>query len=214
MKGGRSLKKDRVSKNYFEDKTRFADLLNGVVFDGEAVLQADDIHERKRDVKFHEGNKKKEKYIEVTRDIVNEVDVQATVIMVALENQSEIHYAMPLRVMAGDCGCYHEQWKRISGINKEQKDLTKAEFLSGFRKNDRLIPSISIVIYLGENPWDGPRTLKDMFELKKMPVALQKYVADYPMFLLEVRRFKELEKFQTDLKYVFGYLQNSGSEET
>ena len=206
------LKKDRVSKIYFEDKARFADLLNGFVFHGKAVLQADNIHERKREVTFPEGNKKK-KYIEVTRDIVNEVKVQATVVMAAIENQSDIHYAMPVRVMAGDCGTYYEQWKKTAQLHSEQKDLTGAEFLSGFSKEDRLVPSITIVIYLGEEPWDGPRTLKDMFELEKLPEELQEYVADYPMYLLEVRDYKELENFRTDIQHVFGCLQYASDEE-
>ena len=41
-----------MSKQYFEDKNRFADLLNAVIFEGKEVLQADNIHERKREVMF------------------------------------------------------------------------------------------------------------------------------------------------------------------
>ena len=31
----------------------------------------------------------------------------------------------------------------------------RGEFLSGFWKNDRLIPSITLTIHFGADPWDG-----------------------------------------------------------
>lgn len=175
-------------------------------------MQADNIQERKRNVTLPGNKTNSEKYIEVTRDIVNEVKMQATVVLVAIENQSDIHYAMPVRVMSGDCGSYNEQWKKTALIHREKGDLKGAEYLSGFAKNDRLVPSITIAVYLGREPWDGPRTLKDMFDMEELPEGLRKYVADYPMILLEVRKWEELENFQTDIRYVFGYLQSASSE--
>jgi hypothetical protein len=43
--------------------------------------------------------------------------------------------------------------------------LTSEEFLSGFRKEDRLIPIITAVIYVGAEPWTGPRCLFDMMDI-------------------------------------------------
>ena len=36
--------------------------------------------------------------------------------------------------------------------------LTNEEFLSGLRKGDKLIPIITAVVFLGDEPWDGPGT--------------------------------------------------------
>ena len=44
--------------------------------------------------------------------------------------------------------------------------LTSKEFLSGLRKDDRLMPIITAVVYLGEEPWDGPKSLYDMLNIR------------------------------------------------
>lgn len=73
------------------------------------------------------------------------------------------------------------------------------------------MPCFTIVIYFGEEPWDGPRSLKDMLQLDTLPIQIREQVADYPMKLLEVRTYQNLDDFQTDIKYVFGILQNTRS---
>ena len=57
--------------------------------------------------------------------------------------------------------------------------LTTGEYLSRFRKKDRLIPIISLVFYYGSEPWDGPVDLYDMFRLegtKEEKEILEKYL--------------------------------------
>lgn len=81
------------------------------------------------------------------------------------------------------------------------------EFLSGFAKKDKLIPTITLVLYFGSEPWDGPKRLKDMMDLSGIPNDLTDRIADYPMELLEVRNYPNPEKFQTDIQYVFGFLK-------
>ena len=76
------------------------------------------------------------------------------VMLVAIEEQSDVHYAMPLRVMNADCAMYDRQWREIRKEHAEKKDVAGAEYLSGFSKNDRLVPVITIVVYLGKDEWD------------------------------------------------------------
>lgn len=40
--------------------------------------------------------------------------------------------------------------------------LTQEEFLSGFRKEDKLMPVVTAVIYFGADTWDGPLSLHQM----------------------------------------------------
>lgn len=47
---------------------------------------------------------------------------------------------------------------------KEKKRPGSGEFLSGFWKEDRLIPSVTVTIYFGCEEWDGPLSLFDMIE--------------------------------------------------
>ena len=57
------------------------------------------------------------------------------------------------------------------------------EFLSGLRKEDRLHPVFTIVLYYGEKPWDGPRKLSDMVALGQ---EWKPFFEDYSMRLIEV----------------------------
>ncbi len=44
--------------------------------------------------------------------------------------------------------------------------LTRDEFLSGFRKGDKLIPIITATVLLSDKEWKGPRNLYDMLDVK------------------------------------------------
>lgn len=52
-------------------------------------------------------------------------------------------------------------------------------------KEDKLYPIITLTVYYGEKPWDGPKTLKDM--VYDMPVEIERVFSDYSMNLIEVR---------------------------
>ena len=60
--------------------------------------------------------------------------------------------------------------------------MTSAEFLSGLRKGDKLIPIITLVVYLGDKEWDGPKSLHDMLDFKDN--TLRRFVPDYKINLL------------------------------
>ena len=53
------------------------------------------------------------------------------------------------------------------------------------RKEDRLHPIITIVIYYGETKWDGPYSLSDM--MIEMPEEIKDIFVEYRMNLLQVR---------------------------
>ena len=86
--------------------------------------------------------------------------------ILGLENQQHIHYGMPLRIMLGDAFTYLKEYQGITKKNKAERRWEGAgEFLSGFRKEERLHPIITICIYYGEEEWDGSFSLADMLLL-------------------------------------------------
>ncbi len=208
--------KDAISIDYFEAPARFADLLNGYVYHGEERVRPEEVRELNRTVakvmkKPGKGDALGAQVITV--DIVREVGCEMKVVIFAVESQTDIHYAMPVRVMNLESANYHKQWTKLKKHHREAKDLTGAEFLSGYGKEDKLIPTITIVIYWGKKPWDGPKCLKDMMDMEAYPTELQGMIADYPIHVLEVRKLGDLEVFHTDVQYVFGFLQHEGSKE-
>lgn len=69
--------------------------------------------------------------------------------------------------------------------HRQEKDWkNSAEFLSGFRKGDRLTPVVTITVYWGIDIWDGPRSLHDMLEKDEPFSDIAKYVADYKLNLI------------------------------
>ncbi len=101
--------------------------------------------------------------------------------------------------MVYDVLIYLQQAQEIARKHKASKDYsTPEEFLSRWNKNDKLIPCYTIVIYWGEKPWDGPRTLSDMVQFK--PGDEMECFKDYPMELLCVNELTDL-KFQNEDVY-------------
>lgn len=113
-------------------------------------------------IKFNRHAETLGKVFDVVKKSANGVDY----VILGLENQSKIHYAMPLRHMIGDAFSYLKEYKELEAKNKKYKNYkTKHEFLSKFQKTDRLHPIVTICIYYGEDEWDGPRSLIDMLDI-------------------------------------------------
>ena len=205
-----------VSIDYFKVKERFADLINGFVYHGRQAVREEDIIEldpvlpvsvRQGQVAVFQGN------VNIL-DLMRQVRVKCHVVLVALQNQAEIHYAMPVRVMNTDAANYYSQWKEARRVHRKAKDLTgSGEFLSGMKKGEELEPVFTMVSYFGKEPWDGPRTLKEMLELTGLDEEIQKMIADYPINLLEVRSWENLEWFRSDIREVFGFLKYAQDKE-
>ena len=160
------LKPDTILKNFWRDNRHFADLFNAVFFNGEQVLKPQDLTEADTDVssmlKFNGHAETVQKILDVVKKKAYGVDF----VLWGLENQAKIHYAMPLRHMVGDAFSYMKEYDEIAAVNKKNGDFHSAdEFLSGFKKTDRLHPVISLCVYYGESEWDGPFSLKDMLEI-------------------------------------------------
>ena len=205
--------KDAVSNVFFRDPARVADLMNSYIYQGRQIVRPKDVQARGERVYRIAGQERGIEAEEVTLDIVNEVVQKMQVTIVCLQNQSEIHYAMPVRIMNEEATRYHEEWKSVEERHRKDKDAAGAAFLSGYTKNDKLMPVITIVVYWGKKSWDGPKRLKEMLKLDECPLELQKFIVDYPIHLLEVRAYEGMEDFTTDLRYVFGFLRRDRHKE-
>ena len=92
--------------------------------------------------------------------------------------------------------------------NDRKKGLNPGEFLSGFTKEDRLYPCVTLVLYYGDE-WDGSRNLYDLLDFTDIPEQLKPLVNDYKIHLIEIRKIKDTDVFKTDLKQVFDFIRYS-----
>ena len=162
--------KDTTAKEYLANNERFADLCNYVLFGGKAVICADDLEERDTTEILSllgVGNKEiksQQKFRDILKRAIIKYTGQMCIVLIGVENQTEIHYAMPVKQMVYDALNYGSQVKEAAAKHKEKSEYgTSAEFLSGFYKDDHLTPVITITLYWGADEWDAPRSLHEMF---------------------------------------------------
>ena len=134
-------------------------------------------------------------------------------LILGVEEQDSVHYAMPVREFVYDAMAYEHQIREISRTHRKEKDYKehgKEEFLSGFYRNDRILPVITLVLYFGTAPWDGPRSLKEM--MRWTGEEAEKYIQDYQLNLIIPAEMEdeEIEKLQSSLREVFYFLKYAG----
>lgn len=208
------MKKDKAGKIFFSDDQRFADVFNGLVFGGRQIVQPQDL----KDVDSEIGNVRTEPIVRLDhsgstkrRDLVRKTAFGVNFAILGLENQEEMDYGLPLRNMSYECGEYERQAAAIRRAvrKQEKKDETRrlpGEYLYGFRKDSRLQPAITLILYYGER-WDGPRNLYDMLDFRDIPGEMKQYIHNYSMNLIEVRHLEDLTMFHTDVQQVFAFLR-------
>lgn len=202
-------KEDAVLMNYLEDEARCADLVDVLFCQGKGIVRACDVQEMDTALKTVSFRVNDRFEVQKYRDSVRRIATGMQVVIVGIENQKKMHYAMPVRIMLYDAIQYEKQLRQIRRSHRVKKDIKGAEFLSGFAKEDRICPVFTIVLYWGEQEWDGATELYELMNVEKLPEPVRKAVNNYRIFLVEVRKFAESEKFRTDLKEVFAFLQHT-----
>ena len=197
-----------VTKEYMQDPQHFADAFNYYAFDGRQVVCAEKLSEAdptELAIIFSEDRKEfVEKFRDVLKQCILMEDDKFSYLMIGIENQTDIHYAMPVKNMIYDALEYGKQVSRRAKEHKEAKDTKGAEFLSGFTKEDKLKPVITLVVYWGTKKWDAPRSLKEMFEDVSEDVL--QFVSDYKVNLIVPKEIKDFTKFKTELGKALKYI--------
>lgn len=181
--------KDIAEKMYLSSPERFADLHNGIYGAGEQLINPQHLQPLDSDVSILDENKTG---IERRKDICMLYHGKCYGIF-SIENQSSIDYSMVIRNLQYDGAIYGRQLKK-----------------NGFKN---LLPCINTVVYYGQSQWTAPTRLKEILKTKGMPQKLVDTVNDYTITVVDVRRLPDLSVFKTDLRHVFGFIQNDGNKD-
>lgn len=184
-----NLKPDTVLKDYWRDNERFADLFNAVLFDGEPVIQPEELEDVDTEESYVLEHKEYAESIQASRDNIK-IRKKSMVhgveyVLLGNESQKHIHYAMPMRIMGYDYGTYKKQYDDNAKKYQTSEGMEDDEYLSGMKKTDRFMPVISVVVYYGDKAWDGATSLCEMLDI---PEKVAGYVNDYKILLVEARR--------------------------
>ncbi len=158
-------KKDILLKAYFSDPGRYADLFNASIFQGKQVLKAEELE--------NTGTVQSKSDSRITLERIHDISMKQTrdgslFAVWIIANQEKIDYSMPVRVMLQEALEYDRQLQEIKRKNRNleqlQKDFwqTSGEFLSKMKQKDRLRPVITLVLYWGEENWQGSKSLHDI----------------------------------------------------
>ena len=181
-------------KNYWNGNEEFADLFNAVLFGGSQIIRADELENEDTEASAVLAHRNHMQGIRAARDNIKIMKKSTAygvrLVLLGLESQELIHYAMPLRVMGYDYAIYKKQYDNNARQYKKQSvqqavELDEHEFLSKMKKTDRLMPVVTIEIYSGEKVWDAATSLHGILNI---PTELTPYVNDYRMLLVEARQ--------------------------
>lgn len=223
---------DTEGKKYLSDNAIFADAFNYLVYGGKQVIKAAELREiDTTELAVPYGNSAKapvQKYRDILKLWNAMMDDDAIYVILGAELQDKVHYGMPVKDGLYDMLGYSKQIEEIRRSYRKQGEentgeisaedgtlkikLTSEEFLSGLRKGDKLIPIITAVVYFGDTPWDGPRSLHDMLDFKND--AIKSYVPDYKLNLISPVDMddEEFTKFSTDLGFAMEVIKHQSSD--
>lgn len=212
---------DIVTKQYMEDNDVFADAFNYLLYGGQQVIQPEQLHILDvTEIEVPYGADKAAVPVQKARDELKYLtamhDEKNAYIILGIENQTNVHYAMPVKNMVYDALQYAGQVRKAADSHKKAGDRTghnTGEYLSGFYKDDRLIPVITLVLFFSSEPWEGPMCLYDM--LNSTDEAVLSMIDNYRIHLIAPNQLSDddLRKFRTNLREVLEFIKYSKEKE-
>ena len=213
--------KDELTKDFMSQNSVFAEFINYSIHNGEELIEPenlqelDSVHITSLLNKMEESGDITPKTVKRTRDIIKRSVIKSdgnnTYVIFGVENQTNIDYTMPLRNLLYDTLYYFHQIDEIADRHSKEGVKLKAggEFLSKFKKEDKLNPVITTVAYFGTKQWDGPLTITDMLNI--VDERYLEYIPRYRMPLIELSRLnrEDIMSFNTELREVCGFLKYS-----
>ncbi|MCM1091321.1 MAG: transposase [Butyrivibrio sp.] len=234
------MKADTITKDYVKDAGIFADIFNYYIYGGRQVIQPEQLTERDpTKIALPYGTDGAvvpvQKFRDVQKLYAAMTDGKMEYVLYGAESQAKIHYAMAVRNNLYDALEYAGQVEEAAKSHRQEMrnkatlclqneqgstnaDIDKkipssGEFLSGFWREDRLIPSITVTIFFGSDEWDGPLSLFDMMDVSDPDVLA--CMDNYHVRLIAPAQMsdEEIMKFQSSLREVLLFIKYAKDKE-
>jgi len=201
--GGNMGRKEEPIIEYCEKAQNFADLLNGWMFKGERTLTPDQVIPQNSRYTKKSGKGRSSRYRSRYRDIVKRIEGVKIRVIVGTEVQTYVDHTMPVRIMDYDVLEYADQ---IRSLRQKYKSNDSGKiFLSGMKKEERLIPALTLVLYVGTEDWDGAKSLHEILDFTRVPEEFRKYIPNYSVYVLDIchESDERLLEFPKDIACMF-----------
>ena len=154
---------DSTCKKLFRDDGCFADICNYAFFQGKQIIKPEELVSRENDVSTLMGKELLPMETKRYRDIVRKASINGDYMIIGVEHQSTLDKNMIIRILNYDAQLYINQVE--SG--KEVR------------------PVGSFVFYTGDKEWTYPKSLKESL---KIPPEMEKYINDWKLPVLELKK--------------------------
>ena len=191
--------KDITQKTLESHNDVFADIINGIVFDGNDVVKEDELFDTPDMSSFRAGKKITNQERDVTK-LWKENNIR--IALWGVENQTNPEKNMPLRVISYDGASYKRQILDYESRLRKAKDTTHKELMP-----EEYYPVITFVIYLGDKPWNKNKSLMEVLNIRP---ELRQYVNDYKLNLIDLSELPEdrVGLFKSDFRSLIDWLKN------
>ena len=188
---------DIEEREYFRDKTKFSNIFNYFLYNGENVINGDDLEEL--DTKLILTNPDITRERDIFKRAIIKTDGKKTYLLLGIENQTKVSKDMVIRIMGYDYFSYYNQIQNVEKNIKHDKI--------------KLYPVITLVIYYSYKKWNGPKDLYSMFDIKDEIIT--KYVDNHRLNLIEPYNMTDTDfnKLNNDLSLLFEFVKNSGNKD-
>lgn len=192
---------------YLQRQDRMAAICNYCV--GEKLFTPDDFTPADG---FYAVRSTQDKITHIQRDILRQAEIRGQKILVGIENQNDKNLIFPFRQMEMD---YLEIRKQIKQIQEKNKNTKTDDFMYSYKKTDKLVPIMNFVLYWGKEPWEEPRSLIDMQDIRNLPKELEGFLSEYRINIVSLREIpdEELDKMESDIGCVIGLIKHSQSQQ-
>ena len=174
--------KDITEKILEDHNDVFADIINGLLFDGVQEIKPEALENTTVHAQYKAED---DKVHELERDIAKYwKEEKVELAICGIENQSKVEKHMPFRIIGYDGAAYRNQ------LQQERR---------------KMLPGVTLVLYFGtDRHWSSRKKIKELMEI---PRCLDMYVNDYQMHVFEVAWLTEeqISRFHSDFKVVANF---------
>ena len=193
--------KEEPMITYYEDARHFAWLVNGWIYHGNRRIEPTQIKPKNIRLTGRTGKGRITRTRTRYRDISKTIGNATIFLIIGTEFQSFIDYSMPVRVMDYDTLEYKDQIQAIHTTRKNEaiaSGRAPGVDLSPLKKEDRLVPVITLVLYMGEAPWNADeRLLEFPKDLASMFLTI-KYQKDFKTLQSVLQSIPELDTVEQE----------------
>ena len=205
--------KDLPTKNLLNCPDVFADISNVNLFDGEDLLHPEELEPLPTELTYKDNYGVMRHHYLDTR--MKAAEHQTDIAVFCVENQSRVSNIMPVRDMGYLYSNYTEQIRQIQR-GEQNKEKGSFSVIEGIQRDQKLTPVISLVLYYGQEPWDGPEKLSDLLSVpENWKEILSPLITDHPIRIIYLagQDEKTRQKYKSDFRHIVDYLACAANKE-